>query len=253
MLLRYANVLIGPDFSFEDVVPDLRARDTNGHGTHLAGIIVGRRRLPRPTATTTRTDERSLGIAPGRRWSPSRSVPADGAVDVTQVIAAIDWVIAANASGQYQHPGPQPGLRHQRRAGLPLDPLAYAVERAWNAGIVVVVAAGNDGLDAARLKNPAIDPFVIAVGAATYLIGQRDGPAGFSCGGDPGGVDLLAPGRSHRQPAQPRVLRRPGRSHPGRRQRRPWCAARAPAKRPRSSPARSPCSSRTGPTSPPTR
>ena len=49
-----------------------------------------------------------------------------------------------------------------------LDPLAYAAEQAWKQRIVVVVAAGNrqpsDGLD-----DPAIDPYVIAVGAADTM------------------------------------------------------------------------------------
>jgi serine protease AprX len=40
--LANADVEIGPDFSFEDVVPELRGRDTMGHGTHLAGIIAAR-------------------------------------------------------------------------------------------------------------------------------------------------------------------------------------------------------------------
>ena len=44
-----------------------------------------------------------------------------------------------------------------------IDPLHFAVERAWRAGIVVVVSAGNDG-NSANLRNPATDPFVIAVG-----------------------------------------------------------------------------------------
>ncbi len=70
------------------------------------------------------------------------------------------------------------------------------MERAWNAGIVVVVAAGNDGLDATRLTNPAIDPFVIAVGAGQPRNGSELTLSGFTSGGDPGGVDLVAPGRS---------------------------------------------------------
>jgi serine protease AprX len=47
-----------------------------------------------------------------------------------------------------------------------IDPLAHAIENAWRAGIVVVVAAGNDG-NGNPLRNPAIDPYVIAVGATT--------------------------------------------------------------------------------------
>jgi serine protease AprX len=46
-----------------------------------------------------------------------------------------------------------------------LDPLCYAVENAWRAGVVVVVASGNDGVSRQALADPAQDPLVIAVGA----------------------------------------------------------------------------------------
>src|SRR5207244_5670807 len=53
-----------------------------------------------------------------------------------------------------------------------LDPLCQAVEQAWNAGIVVVVAAGNYGRDNSNNNNgygtitsPGNDPYVITAGA----------------------------------------------------------------------------------------
>lgn len=52
------------------------------------------------------------------------------------------------------------------------DPLCHAVESAWKAGIVVVVAAGNDGRDNTfgeqgygTINAPGNDPYVITVGA----------------------------------------------------------------------------------------
>ena len=52
------------------------------------------------------------------------------------------------------------------------DPLCQAVEKAWNAGIVVVVSAGNNGRDNSRstqgygtITAPGNDPLVITVGA----------------------------------------------------------------------------------------
>ncbi len=54
----------------------------------------------------------------------------------------------------------QPVIRHRLGPALPGDPLAYAVERAWQAGIVVVVAAGNDGGAHPGLAAPANDPYV---------------------------------------------------------------------------------------------
>jgi serine protease AprX len=80
-----------------------------------------------------------------------------------------------------------------------LDPLSYAIEQAWRAGIVVVVAAGNDG-SSALLRNPATNPYVIAVGALdtndTNITGD-DFITGFTnCGTKARTVDVVAPGRS---------------------------------------------------------
>jgi len=61
-----------------------------------------------------------------------------------------------------------------------LDPLCQAVERAWQAGIVVVVSAGNlgrttaNGLDGyATITSPGIDPSVITVGALVHKKTKR--------------------------------------------------------------------------------
>jgi len=74
------------------------------------------------------------------------------------------------------------------------------VENAWRHGIVVVVAAGNHGKASPTLTMPAVDPYVIAVGAVDHL-GTPDPAddvvADFSNGGnDARHPDLLAPGKS---------------------------------------------------------
>ena len=47
-----------------------------------------------------------------------------------------------------------------------IDPLDAAVERAWAAGITVVVSAGNRGPGVGTIAKPGDDPYVITVGAA---------------------------------------------------------------------------------------
>ncbi len=180
------KVIDGPDLSFESQAENLRYLDTFGHGTHLAGIIAGR-----DDAGT-----QFSGMAPDARLLSVKVADAQGAVDISQVIAAIDWVVQhRHDEGMnirvmnlaYGTDGVQP---------YQIDPLSHAVERAWNAGIVVVVAAGNDG-NGAPLRNPAIDPFVIAVGAAENSSSHISGVAPFSnCGTSDRFVDLVAPGRS---------------------------------------------------------
>ena len=77
-----AQVVNGPDLSFESQSASLRYLDTYGHGTHMAGIIIGN-----DTATGTK------GIAPGAKLTSIKVGTSNGAVDVTQMIAAIDWVV----------------------------------------------------------------------------------------------------------------------------------------------------------------
>ncbi len=154
--LPAAQIVNGPDLSVESQSANLRYLDTFGHGTHMAGIIVGN-----DTATGTK------GLAPGVKLTSIKVGTANGAVDVTQVIAAVDWAV--------EHRGDDPAnpIRvinlSYGSGGTPNtwnDPLGFAVERAWKAGIVVVAAAGNDGNSAGSLANPASDEWILTVGAA---------------------------------------------------------------------------------------
>jgi len=187
------KVINGPDLSFESQVPNLRYLDTYGHGTHMAGIIAGQD----PALTL---GSRFDGVAPGAHVVSVKVASADGAVDVSQIIAGIDWVVAhRNDPGlnirvlnlSYGTESVQPAQ---------LDPLAYAVEQAWEAGIVVVVAAGNDGFAANQLTMPAADPDIIAVGGADPRgtdTRTDDVVADFSNRGNAARhPDVLAPGRS---------------------------------------------------------
>jgi serine protease AprX len=188
--LPAAQIVNGPDLSFESQAAGLRYLDTYGHGTHMAGIIVG-----------TDAASGSRGIAPGAKLTSVKLGTANGAVDVSQVIAAIDWVVQ-NRAADPANPIRVINLSYGS-GGTPAawtDPLQFAVEQAWKAGIVVVVAAGNDGNGTATLSDPATDPFVIAVGAAATkgtLSTADDDVAPFSNGSASGRqADLLAPGES---------------------------------------------------------
>jgi serine protease AprX len=191
------KVVYGPDLSFDSQSPTLRYLDGYGHGTHMAGIIAARdAAITKPELATSVA---AVGVAPDARIVSVKVAAADGSTDVSQVIAGIDWVVQhRNDNGMnirvlnlsFGTDGAQSYLT---------DPLTYAVENAWRHGIVVVVAAGNDGVSS-PLNDPAYDPYVIAVGASDHhaTIGKGDDTvAEFSSRGtDARRPDLVAPGRS---------------------------------------------------------
>ena len=170
------KVIVGPDLSLEAGHPETHQLDTYGHGTHIAGIIAGN---DHDTAVEELDPAEFQGVAPDARIVSVKVADHRGAVDVSQVIAAIEWVIAhRNDNGLDIR---VINLSYQAATGQPyeIDPLAKAVEDAWAAGIVVVAAAGNDGKQATQLANPAYDPHVIAVSAVLDESQKKD-----NCRGD---------------------------------------------------------------------
>ena len=155
------------DLSFEAGVPEAVFLDTNGHGTHMTGIIAGRDPEADPATAQKRSDE-FFGVAPDARIVSVKVGDNTGAVDVSQVIAALDWVVQHRDTGDLNIRVINLSYGTDSTQDYRIDPLTAAVERAWQAGIVVVVASGNDGWNNATggMTNPATDPYVIAVGAA---------------------------------------------------------------------------------------
>ncbi len=186
--LDSGNVINGPDLSFESQSDDLRYMDTYGHGTHLAGIIAA---YDGPDGM--------MGVAPGANILNVKVANHEGAVDVSQVIAAIDWVTQHRNDNGMNVRVITLAYGTDSTQDWKVDPLSAAVERAWRAGIVVVVASGNDG-NATPLRNPAMNPYVIAVGASDSNYSTNTGDdfvASFSsCGTEMRYADVLAPGRS---------------------------------------------------------
>ncbi len=158
------KVLYGPDLSFESQSSAYRNLDTYGHGTFMAGLIAG----SDGGAGANPPADSYQGVAPGARIVSLKVATADGGTDVSQVIAAIDWVV------QHRH---DPGMNIRvlslsygtnSAQAYGVDPLAFAAERAWKAGIVVVASAGNTGYQKSKgapgLADPAYDPYIIGVG-----------------------------------------------------------------------------------------
>ncbi len=193
------KVRLGPDLSFESQDLQTRNLDTNGHGTHLAGIMVGRADA---SSGNYSTDTRNfLGMAPDARLLSVKVADSHGRSDISQVIAAVNWVVQhKNDDGMnvrvlllaFSTDSATPWQR---------DPLIQALEVAWQKGIFVVVSAGNDGWfskQSGTLGSPATSPNLMVIGATDMLgtVDYRDDvvPA-FSSGGTTlRRVDMVAPG-----------------------------------------------------------
>ena len=182
------KVINGPDISLDSPFTNALGIDAFGHGTNMASIAAGLD--PGTTALTDTT--RFVGVAPGARIVNVKVGAFDGATDVSQVIAGIDWVV-----------------QHRNDHGLNIrvlnlsygtdssqasyeDPLSWAADVAWQNGIVVVAAAGNEGASA-RVTSPAYNPRIIAAGAVDQTVGQL-GPTSFTNTSGLRQPDMWAPG-----------------------------------------------------------
>jgi serine protease AprX len=191
------KVIYGPDLSFETNAPNLRNLDTYGHGTHMASIIAGRD----DAAVAPFTNPANfVGIAPEAKILSVKIGDSSGATDVSQMIAAIDWVVQHRNDNNMNVRVLNLSFGTDTTTSYVLDPLAHAAEVAWRYGIVVVAAVGNSTSEDRRINSPAHDPYVIAVGAQDLkgtLTLTDDAPASFtSIGNGVRNPDVIAPGRS---------------------------------------------------------
>jgi serine protease AprX len=192
------KIVNGPDLSFDSQFDEVRYLDTFGHGTHMAGIIAGRDDAV--TKVQKGNHDNFLGVAPDARIVNVKVGNDVGAADVSQVIAGISWVVQHRSSDGMNIRVLNLSFGTDGTQDYVLDPLTYAAEVAWRKGIVVVVAAGNEGFGSPKLNNPAYDPYVLAVGAAVQdgkYGTDGDAVAEFSSGGSADRrADLVAPGKS---------------------------------------------------------
>ena len=133
------------------------ARDTYGHGTHIAGIIAGHRR-------TGELAGRYTGIAPEASLISVKVDDDEGVATILDVIYGLQFVV--DHREQYGIRVVNLSLESASPESYRTDPLDAAVEAAHFAGILVVAAAGNrgDAADAAHYA-PGNDPFALTVGA----------------------------------------------------------------------------------------
>jgi serine protease AprX len=138
------------------------ANDTFGHGTHVAGLIAGNgTNLP----ASDPNYGKYAGVAPDANLIAIKAADDAGNASVLDVIDGLQFVVDKKAD--YNIRVVNLSLRSTTAESYKTDPLDAAVEAAWNSGVTVVVAAGNEGGSADAVKYaPANDPFVITVGGA---------------------------------------------------------------------------------------
>lgn len=134
---------------------EAHCEDTFGHGTFMAGLIAG---------DGTSSDGRFMGTAPEAKLVAIKVAGFDGATDVSNVLAGIQWAVAHRS--KYGIRVMNLSLGTDSPQTHLLSPLNYAVQKAWKSGIAVVVSAGNNGPNLRTVLKPADDPYVITVGAS---------------------------------------------------------------------------------------
>jgi len=179
--------------------------DQYGHGTHVAGIIAGS-----GVSSSLSNDFYTFnGVASNASLINLRVLDQNGMSTDSEVIAAIQTAIRLKDT--YNIKVINLSVSRGVYESYKLDPLCQAVEQAWQAGIVVVVAGGNYGrtnlvgsTGYGTITAPANDPYVITVGAmnTTGTASPVDDiPASYSSKG-PSLIDnvvkpdLVAPGNA---------------------------------------------------------
>ena len=145
----------GEQFTGYCIVKSDRSTDPYGHGSHVAGIIWSK--------IVDEATGVAMGIAPDANILSVRVLGDNGDGSYADVIEGIQYVVAHKDAYNIR----VMNLSLSARASTPyfVDPFDRAVERAWQAGIVVVAAAGNEGPGAETITVPGNDPYVITVGA----------------------------------------------------------------------------------------
>ena len=127
--------------NFSDENTDM---DLNGHGTHVAGII-----------GASLNGIGVVGVAPECEIYSAKAFKKDGSADNTAISKALEWLIEKDVNV----------INMSFASEKPSDEIYKKIQRAYNKGIILVAAAGNDGSTVNSIGYPAKWKEVIAVTA----------------------------------------------------------------------------------------
>ncbi|MGI8782512.1 MAG: S8 family serine peptidase [Acidobacteriota bacterium] len=180
--------------------------DGYGHGTAVAGIIGGSGSL---------SSGLHSGVAPGVQFVDVKVISNDGSGLTSNLIRAIDWVIANRST--YNIRVANFSLGHAPVESHTMDPLCQAVERLVASGIVAVASSGNTGKTTqyskvwGAINSPGNSPAAITVypintrGTATHTddVATTYGSRGSTHKAGLFKPDLSAPGNAIPVPSLP--------------------------------------------------
>lgn len=177
--------------AFQDMVNHKAAPyDDNGHGTHCAGDAAGNGRASGGVYAGPAPEAKLVGV---------KVLDKRGSGRLSTVIAGVQWCIDHKEKYSIDILSMSLGSRAVSRAAD--DPIVKIVEKAWECGMVVCVAAGNEGPEERTISSPGISSRVITVGAMNdnnTVDRGDDVPSDFSSRGPTMDQlmkpDLLAPG-----------------------------------------------------------
>jgi len=146
------NFVDGYDFVNNDNDP----MDDNGHGTHCAGVIAG---------TGMASDFRFVGVAPNAKLYIYKAMDDRGSGYASWFIESMERAVDPNMDGDFSDHVDVMSISAGDSSGYPGDALSVAADNAADLGVVVVVAAGNDGPSYNSISSPGCAQKVICVGA----------------------------------------------------------------------------------------
>jgi subtilisin family serine protease len=144
--------------------------DKFGHGTHVASMATGN--------WLNSVGDRYQAVAPHAKLINLRVLGNDGTGTISNAISAINWAISNKSAHNIRVINISFGT--PPKDSYTTDPLCIAARQAYNAGILVVASAGNNGRATngtklyGSINSPGIEPSVLTVGAAnTYGTDDR--------------------------------------------------------------------------------
>lgn len=143
--------------AFKDFVHHRNAPyDDNGHGTHVCGIIAG---------NGYRSEGKNRGVAPNSHLIVGKILDSSGSGSISAILKAIRWVIEHQKEYNIRILNISVGSE-STEIDEEKSILVQSVNAAWDHGMVVVVAAGNNGPKRMSVTSPGISRKVITVGSS---------------------------------------------------------------------------------------